>query len=292
MDIVETDVMPKDENIPNPETNDMDNIPETEIPVTSAPPAKAPSNLSRTDSSPVPDPATGSTLEKVLALHTSRRMKVASTSASNSPKYKLKKPKQGVSIPSQRRFLLYWSLLLSGTAPTHLWPLTPPPVQARPRIKLRQITVRLREAGSAKMTMVKVVNAVLDKAAKGRSYSYGPDEHIPRKGDLWISLARYDDELVELLENCERQTRDRCHLGKRHKDGGVETESGKGITNIFEGGEWDQGKMVRSFARLGRVDQEVGVQEDEQVRSRRASSAIYVEGSIEKTNIHARPHAP
>jgi len=32
--------------------------------------------------------------------------------------------------------------------------------------------------------------------------------------------------------------------------------------HIFDDGKWDKGKMVRSFARLGRVDEEVGVQED------------------------------
>ena len=58
-------------------------------------------------------------LKGVLDLHTSKRMKPLSPAPSGTDLIdeNPKKQKQGVSIPSQRRYLHYWSLILNGEAP-------------------------------------------------------------------------------------------------------------------------------------------------------------------------------
>lgn len=264
MDVVETFDMPKDESPPNPDSNNSNAAP---ITYSSSFPVSDTCGGSSSAQSPGPDatssntPLAASTLEKVLSLHTARRMKQASSSSSLSHSAS-KKPRQGVSIPSQRRFLLYWSLLLSHTAPGYLWPLTPQPVSVRPKVKLLQITVRLREGGTTQMTLVKVVNKVLEKARGTK----GVVRHASGQGmgNLWISLACYDDSFVEELETWERRTRDRQgHLGKRHEGDCV--YDGKSVTQIFEDGRWDKTKMIRSFARLGRVETKIGVDDHNEV---------------------------
>jgi phosphatidylinositol-3,4,5-trisphosphate 3-phosphatase/dual-specificity protein phosphatase PTEN len=58
------------------------------------------------------------TLEQVLDLHRSRRMKTSSKHLRRSLSTSTaKKPKMGVSIPSQQRWLFYWSQVLQGKDP-------------------------------------------------------------------------------------------------------------------------------------------------------------------------------
>ncbi|KAJ6486884.1 phosphatases II [Mycena sanguinolenta] len=178
-------------------------------------------------------------LKGVLDLHTARRMK---------PQGENQKPKQGVSIPSQRRWLQYWALLLAHEAPTHLW--AAPPVRARPRVRLTQITVRMREAGAVKMQIVRAATAVLDRTNLGKAGS--AQAKAAGNGNVWVSLARYDDDFVRLLEKWELHTRDAGgNMGLLRKDAGkLDGETLR--DDVFnEKGKWDKTKMVRSFARLG-----------------------------------------
>ncbi|KAJ7787158.1 phosphatases II [Mycena olivaceomarginata] len=184
------------------------------------------------------------TLKTVLDLHTARRMKPPGENA---------KQKQGVSIPSQRRWLHYWALLLAHEAPAHLWaaPAAPPAPRAkRPRVRLTQITVRMREAGSMKMHLVRAATAVIDRTSLGKAGSV--QAKASGNGNVWVSLARYDDDFVQLLERWERHTRDEGgHMGRLKKDTG--TLDGQTLRDVFDEkvGKWDKSKMVRSFARLG-----------------------------------------
>ena len=188
---------------------------------------------------------TTNSLSHVLDLHTSRRMKRPS-----SPSAKLK---QGVSIPSQRRWLYYWSLVLAHQAPRDFWS-ADPEVLARPspKVRLTQIQVRMRELTGLKGNLVRAANALLDNAGKKKI-----DVKSARNASqVWASLARYDDDFVETLERWERFTRDEGGaMGVRRK-GASEMEGEGSISELFEDGRWDSKKMVRSFARMGTLKEE------------------------------------
>ncbi|EJD54825.1 phosphatases II [Auricularia subglabra TFB-10046 SS5] len=192
----------------------------------------------------------GPGLEEVLALHTTRRMRRPSSPSD--------KQKRGVSIPSQRRFLSYWAMILEHAAPAPLWPRNPT-AAARPQVRLREMRVRLREPGGAKMTALKVVNSLLETAGvqQGRKKA-GRDVQTD---ELWVSLARYRDDFVDTLEGWERHTRDpsgrmgRRRPGAEHMQGGEEGE--QRLEQLFEGGKWDKSKMVKIFSHLSTTDVEV-----------------------------------
>ncbi|KAG8781483.1 Telomerase protein component 1 [Ceratobasidium sp. 428] len=194
----------------------------------------------------------GSALESVIALHTSRRMQ--STSDPN-------KVKQGVSISSQRRFLGYWSRLIDGAAPPGVWGINKVtndrlPADSLPndtqRVRLGTIRVIMRDDASLKQRGMRMINSILDRAVGG-----GADAK-KGKGDIWVSLARYDDSLVELLERWEQRTRSK-ERGVGYREHGIdadrdEKEGEVALAKIFDDGSWDNRKMVRSFARMGVTD--------------------------------------
>ncbi|KAJ7716574.1 phosphatases II [Mycena maculata] len=194
------------------------------------------------ESSDAPPRSFTESLKGVLDLHTAQRMK---------PPGGNEKPKQGVSIPSQRRWLHYWALLLAHEAPVHLWAAPPSPAShvVRPKVRLTHITLRMREAGALKLNLVRAATALIDRTSLGKSGSV--QARAAGGGHVWVSLARYDDEFVGLLEKWEAHTRDEgSRMGRRRK--GSDQMDGQALRDVFDDkGKWDDTKMVRSFARLG-----------------------------------------
>lgn len=213
------DVMPTDEDQNRGEkARQTDNTPPASAtglapPVLDKPAVSSPRAMSlASDTSShftsAPDPSSGrrspaqsthpEALKSVLELHTSKRMKI------DDPQ---KKVKQGVSIPSQRRWLLYWSLLLAGAGPRGFWGLPGSPfvttsLTTHPKARILSVTVRMREQRGVTASLVKAINVLADQTSfRNRN---APQMKRRDEGEVWISLARYDDSFVETLEgeNC------------------------------------------------------------------------------------------
>ncbi|TFY55283.1 hypothetical protein EVJ58_g8351, partial [Rhodofomes roseus] len=101
-------------------------------------------------------------LARVLELHTSKRMKRPTTPA--------QKSKQGVSIPSQRRWLSYWSLLIAHQAPPGFWSTEPGALRrAAPKVRLTDVTVRMRELSGVKVNLMRAANALLERTSYAKA---------------------------------------------------------------------------------------------------------------------------
>ncbi|TFK77365.1 hypothetical protein BDN72DRAFT_830526 [Pluteus cervinus] len=162
-------------------------------------------------------------LKKILDLHTSRRMRPSSPNA---------KVKQGVSIPSQRRWLHYWSLILAGEIPKGVW--RSQSQEAVPKVKLSEVIVRMKNGGHLKKGIIRAAGLVLDP--RGENSPQGKNGHV------WVSLARYDDGLVSVLEKWEEETRHSESTSEEHET----------LRSRFEPeSKWDNRKMVTGFSRFG-----------------------------------------
>ncbi|KAF9239297.1 hypothetical protein BU15DRAFT_88079 [Melanogaster broomeanus] len=195
-------------------------------------------------------------LEQVLDLHRSRRMKSSSKPSRHSHRTSLgRKPKMGVSIPSQQRWLFYWSEILQGNGPAsfrlfsgmdppdgHETPLNKP--NEIGKVWLTKLTIRMQGLSGVQPLIVQAASAVITRTGKGRGAGSST------AGKVWASLARYNDSFVDELERTERSSRSPT------------ASKGQAVSNLFRNDEWDKEKMVHSFAQMGVNDPEPIQEED------------------------------
>ncbi|KIK95539.1 hypothetical protein PAXRUDRAFT_374828 [Paxillus rubicundulus Ve08.2h10] len=205
--------------------------------------AGTPSVHSNAELARVSSESSMTTLEQVLDLHRSRRMKISSKRLKRSLSASTaKKPKMGVSIPSQQRWLFYWSQVLQGSDPTSFRLSTGKDFPAEghetslnkrnqiQKVRLTELTIRMQGLYGVQPRLVQIASAVATSARKGH------DVRSSTAGRVWASLSRYDDRLVEELDHLQRS---------------ATNSGGQEVSNIFRNDEWDKGKMVHRFAEMG-----------------------------------------
>ncbi|KAI6158198.1 hypothetical protein BKA82DRAFT_4068421 [Pisolithus tinctorius] len=158
--------------------------------------------------------------EQVLDLYTIRRMKPAVQ------QILIHKQKRGVSIPSQQRWLRYWSQSLATDGSTSSGPegsLELRKYDCR-KVRITRVVVRMRELSGIQPSLIQAVSMV-QQATNVRS------SEAASSGCVWASLARYDDDLVGRLAELSP-----CQSSETPR--------------IFEDGKWDREKMIRKFATM------------------------------------------
>ena len=110
-------------------------------------------------------------------------------------------PKMGVSIPSQRRWVGYWTRILSGRDAR--LSMTSPIRQPRRLIRITRISVDRRDASSS-----------------NRAQGFF-ERFVPHSDSLSVQLVRYQDALVDRLESWERHARRRAKAYGRHDPSGL-----------------------------------------------------------------------
>ncbi|KAI6032431.1 hypothetical protein EDC04DRAFT_2898130 [Pisolithus marmoratus] len=165
--------------------------------------------------------------EQVLDLYTTRRMKPTVQQLPS------RKPKLGVSIPSQQRWLRYWSqsLATGGSMSSNPEGSLGLREYGCRKVKITRVVVRMRELSGIQPSLVQAVG-IVQQATNLHS------SEATSSGRVWASLARYDDDLVGRLSELSP-----CQTGEAPR--------------IFKDGKWDREKMVRKFATMSTAAVEV-----------------------------------